>query len=219
MFKPTKLEMGNYLEGIVRLAPYYMWGADMVVLNQSLLADLKKAYGNAHYANKEWNSKMGFFVSDCSGLLTNILGVDKTAQQYYNLCKNPKKTTAVNPPSYALVFRGTPDKIVHVGVLLDGYTYEMYNRCDKKKYDKAYWNYVGQLDFMVTEAVDETIPQAGTYALKKAAYGYITASDAISGKNPKTTLQPGTYHIYSTYKNKALNLTKSKGVPGAWIKL
>ena len=46
--------------------------------------------------------------------------------------------------------------------------------------------------------------------------GYYTAADAVSGKNPKRTVEVGSYYIYNE-TSEAVNVTKTKGVPGAWI--
>ena len=219
MYKPSKQEMANYLEGLVRLAPYYVWGMDMDIINDAAIKALKKKFGESKYEGKLLETKTGYFGSDCSGMLTKILGTDKTAQAYYNLCKeNATPTSKLSSvPSYALVFKGTPENIVHVGVLLDGYTYEMYNRCDKKPFDRSYWHHVGQLDFMQAYNAENATQSSGMVQVMSAVKGYLTADDAKAGKNPKTTLNPGTYHIYKQVGDNCFNLTKSKGVPGAWI--
>lgn len=55
-----------------------------------------------------------------------------------------------------------------------------------------------------------------TFKLTKSVSGYQTASDAINRVNAKVTYRAGTYYIYKHY-GKALNITRVKGSPGAWI--
>lgn len=54
------------------------------------------------------------------------------------------------------------------------------------------------------------------YTVVVSLKGYYTAADAISGKNPRVTVVPGNYYVYNQTSD-AVNVTKSKGVPGAWI--
>ena len=46
--------------------------------------------------------------------------------------------------------------------------------------------------------------------------GYYTAADAVAGKNAKRTVEVGTYYVYNE-TSEAVNVTKTAGVPGAWI--
>ena len=54
------------------------------------------------------------------------------------------------------------------------------------------------------------------YHVVTSVYGYISASDAVSDKNRKVTVKPGTYYIYNETST-AVNVTKTKSSPGAWI--
>lgn len=56
-----------------------------------------------------------------------------------------------------------------------------------------------------------------TYKVTSTVKGYNNAFDAMSGRNAKWTYSPGTYHIFRTYKNGAINITRTKGIPGIWI--
>lgn len=55
-----------------------------------------------------------------------------------------------------------------------------------------------------------------TYKVLTTLRGYVTAADAISGKNAKRTVSPGTYYVYNE-TSEAVNVTLNKSAPGAWI--
>ena len=55
-----------------------------------------------------------------------------------------------------------------------------------------------------------------TYEVVKTINGYVSASDAISNTNAKTTLKAGTYYEYKR-SNGAINISKTAGSPGSWI--
>lgn len=57
---------------------------------------------------------------------------------------------------------------------------------------------------------------AKTYKLKSAASIYINAEDAKNNRNIKGVYKAGDYYIYNEH-NGMINITKTKGVPGAWI--
>ena len=46
--------------------------------------------------------------------------------------------------------------------------------------------------------------------------GHLTANDAIKGINKKTVVKQGKYYIFKEVED-AVNVTKTKGVPGSWI--
>lgn len=55
-----------------------------------------------------------------------------------------------------------------------------------------------------------------TYEVLVPLKGYYTASNAVASKNPVRSVEPGTYYVYNE-TSKAINITKTKSVPGAWI--
>lgn len=60
-------------------------------------------------------------------------------------------------------------------------------------------------------------PKVGDkYTLKCDVKGYNTAANALNGKDPKATYKKGDYYIYKI-SGKSYNITKKKGVAGAWI--
>lgn len=57
---------------------------------------------------------------------------------------------------------------------------------------------------------------SNTYKVTSALSGHLTADDAKNGKNKKTSIKPGTYHIYRT-ANGMHNISTVKGKPGSWV--
>ena len=55
-----------------------------------------------------------------------------------------------------------------------------------------------------------------TYKVVTTIDGYTTAADAKSGKNKRSKISAGTYHVYKKYDG-MINITSKKGVPGSWI--
>src|SRR5690606_39942065 len=47
--------------------------------------------------------------------------------------------------------------------------------------------------------------------------GYYTAADAKAGKNKRTEVKAGIYHVFNTTKDGMINVTSKNGVPGSWI--
>ena len=67
-----------------------------------------------------------------------------------------------------------------------------------------------------TPPVTHQPPSNDTYEVKVNLKGYITAADAIADKNAKVTVAPGNYFVFNKVSG-AINVTKTKGSPGAWI--
>ena len=61
-----------------------------------------------------------------------------------------------------------------------------------------------------------TTEAPATYKVVTTINGYISASDAMSNANPKTTLSAGTYYEYKR-SNGSINISKTAGSPGSWI--
>jgi N-acetylmuramoyl-L-alanine amidase CwlA len=64
-----------------------------------------------------------------------------------------------------------------------------------------------------TTVATNKIVKGGKYTLAKDVKGYYTS--ALTGT--AYTVKKGTYYIYN-FTSKALNVTKTKGVPGTWVK-
>jgi len=54
------------------------------------------------------------------------------------------------------------------------------------------------------------------HQVTRATPGFNTAADAQSGRNQRTTVQPGNYHVFNR-SNGMINVTTRQGVPGSWI--
>lgn len=71
---------------------------------------------------------------------------------------------------------------------------------------------------MIRAQLGQAAPETGdTYTVSQTVKGYYTAADALSGTDPRSVVAPGVYYIYNT-SGGAVNVTKTVGVPGAWIK-
>ncbi|UDY80750.1 N-acetylmuramoyl-L-alanine amidase [Geobacillus phage GR1] len=68
----------------------------------------------------------------------------------------------------------------------------------------------------VSKPASPSTTSTGTYKLYNDVAGYTTAANAKSGKDKKTTVKQGDYFIFNESQG-MLNITKKKGVPGAWI--
>lgn len=55
-----------------------------------------------------------------------------------------------------------------------------------------------------------------TYQVTKQHNGYVTAADAKSKKDKKTTVPKGKYYVFNESQG-MINITTKKGVPGSWI--
>lgn len=74
-----------------------------------------------------------------------------------------------------------------------------------------------------TETTVEIIRTDGSYVagqkvvLSRAIPGYMNAQDAKSATNRIKTMDIGTYYVYKTWSNGMINISKTPGVPGAWV--
>jgi len=55
-----------------------------------------------------------------------------------------------------------------------------------------------------------------TFIVTQATDGFNTAADAANNRNRRTTVQPGTYHVFNRSQG-MINVTRTRGVPGSWI--
>jgi len=58
--------------------------------------------------------------------------------------------------------------------------------------------------------------QVDMHTITRATGGFYTAADALAGRNQRTTIQPGTYHVYNRSQG-MINVTTRVGTPGSWI--
>lgn len=55
-----------------------------------------------------------------------------------------------------------------------------------------------------------------TFDVTRTTNGFSTAADAANNRNPRTTVPPGTYHVFNRAQG-MINVTRTRGVPGSWI--
>jgi len=54
------------------------------------------------------------------------------------------------------------------------------------------------------------------HTITRATGGFYTAADALAGRNQRTIIQPGTYHVFNTSQG-MINVTTQQGRAGSWI--
>lgn len=84
---------------------------------------------------------------------------------------------------------------------------------------KVICDYLGiALDEDVSVDLDDTSNATNKVTITKALHKYTNAANALSGDTTLSvgTFPAGTYYVYRTYKD-ATNITKTSGVPGAWV--
>jgi len=54
------------------------------------------------------------------------------------------------------------------------------------------------------------------YTVARATGGFYTAADARAGRNQRTIVQPGNYHVFNRSQG-MINVTTRQGSPGSWI--
>ncbi|MCL1990003.1 MAG: N-acetylmuramoyl-L-alanine amidase [Defluviitaleaceae bacterium] len=57
---------------------------------------------------------------------------------------------------------------------------------------------------------------ADTFVVATQTGGFMTAADARANRNQRTTVQPGTYHVFNRATG-MINVTRTPGTPGSWI--
>ena len=67
------------------------------------------------------------------------------------------------------------------------------------------------------QEVNRQIETTGEYILFVTLPGYNSSADALAGRNPRTTMQPGRYFVFNSTTAGAVNITRVRGVPGSWI--
>gem|GEM_PF-1486093 len=55
-----------------------------------------------------------------------------------------------------------------------------------------------------------------TFVVTRTTNGFSTAIDAANNRNPRSTVLPGTYHVFNRSQG-MINVTRTNGVPGSWI--
>lgn len=212
----------------------YCWGG-----NGETLYDIVAKYAKGKSQSEEKTVKMLGFMEDngikdtqffdCSGLGVKwLLDHDKidhdtTAAGLYRKC-TPIKENEVTTGCWC--FLKNDNGIYHIGYLVDDDTavhaYNQQKGVIKEKRTARKWIYA-RPDF----AFAFEKPQKPQYddlsvgdkvTLTESVKGYNNADNALKAKNATVTYPSGTYYVYKKH-NGAVNITRTKGVPGAWVVL
>lgn len=225
----------SWIESMVGSA--YLWGGQ----GETIFSILRKhatQLGQSDAANDkmiEFLKKKGvvdkhFF--DCSGLGVSFLisygaiKSDMTADGLYRKCVLIDREE-VRAGDWVFFLDGsranhigymvTDDAVVHaldqsVGVIRE------------KLSDRKQWAAFGRPEFCIEydlkkPEVDYSNLKAGDkITTTKDLKGYSNADNALKGTNSVCTYSAGTYYVYKVYKG-AVNITRHKGIAGAWVVL
>ncbi|WP_313894665.1 M23 family metallopeptidase [Psychrobacillus sp.] len=141
------------------------------------------------------------------------------AQVYAHLDSVAVRTGATIKKGQVIGYQGTTGQVtgshLHYEVRKGsspsyGWIADRANNClDPTAYLKSFYN-------TVSKPASKPAASGNTYQVTKATPGYITASDAKSGKNKKANIKAGTYYVFNI-KDGMINVTSKNGTPGSWI--
>lgn len=209
----------RYCKAIHAAGAVYVWGADVEVITEDMLEEKKRRFGTSHYEKIVLCDVEGKLGADCSGFLTPIAGIDRTAESHYKTCQVKGKAADLPADKVCLLFRVQNGKIVHVAVYTgDGMLYEMWEGCEHREFKPSQWTYYGIPAWIENQ---ELVRKVGAkITTSKTLKRYRNSLDAKADKNALTQgYAPGTFYIYKIATNGAVNITKVKGQPGAWVML
>ena len=233
MAKAKASEFVKYIRSKVGNA--YLWGGQGETVFE-LVRKIAKQKGQSDastekmlaYMTQNGEKDMEFF--DCSGLpVSYLLSVgaisgDMTADGLYRRCTKINKQDA--RPSDMVFLLNSSGKATHIGCIVDyGIVVHALNQTRgviEEELNKRKWVF-GRPDFCIeydlAQKIDlSTLKPGDKVTIKESINGYNTANNAISKVNPTVTYPAGEYYVYKVY-NGAVNITRSKGNPGAWVVL
>lgn len=231
----AKLDVNDFSKWLKeQVGNAYCWGAQ-----GETVYDLVRKFAKGRNQSDEKTDKMLAYMKkygardikfyDCSGLGVcyllekKAITEDTTAAGLYIKC-TPVKDNEVTEGCWA--FLKNDSGIYHIGYVVDNdmviHAFNQEKGVIKEKRSARKWIYA-RPDFAFTFTKPQK-PQIDTLAvgdkvtLTENVKGYNTADNALKGKNPTVTYGKGEYFVYKFYKN-AVNITKNKNVPGAWVLL
>lgn len=209
----------RYCAAIHAAGAVYVWGADVEVITEDLIKEKKARFGTRYYQTLNLCDVEGKLGADCSGFLTPIAGIDRTAESHYKTCPVKGKAADLPADMVCLLFRQEDDKIVHVAVYTgDGKLYEMWNGCEHREFKPSQWTYYGIPAWIEEQEIIRKI--GAKITTKKVLNRYRNAADAKAGRNAMDyPYAPGIFFIYKIDVTGAVNITKEKGKPGSWVML
>ena len=231
MPKVKASEFISYIESKVGSA--YLWGGQ-----GERLYDIVAKYATTKNQSESKTVKMlGFLENngiqdiqffDCSGLGVSYLleqgaiSCDMTADGIYKKCKKIVKNEA--RPSDMVFLINSSGKATHIGYLVEeNVVVHALNQSVgviREPLGKRKWKF-GRPEFCMEYDLEQkidisTLKPGDMISINKEVNGYNTAANAIAAVNPTVTYPAGTYYVYKVY-GQAVNITKKKGVAGAWV--
>lgn len=238
MAKAKTSEFITYIKSKVGSA--YLWGGQGETVHE-LIRKLAKQKGQSDastdkmltYLTAHGCKDVEFY--DCSGLaVAYLLSVgaisgDMTADGIYRKCSKISASEA-RPGDMTFLLNGS-GKAHHIGYIVEDATVvhalNQTRGVITESLSNRKWVY-GRPDFCLEydlggkgqeNTVDISTLQPGDQiTLKSEVKGYNTAANAESKVNPTVTYPAGEYYVYKVFGN-SVNITRKKGVPGAWVVL
>jgi cell wall-associated NlpC family hydrolase len=179
------------------------------------------------YMKKYGSRDIKFY--DCSGLAVKYLlehkaiTSDTTASGLYKKCTPISEGDVVEG---CWAFLKNESGIYHIGYVVDNdmivHAFNQEKGVILEKRTERKWFYA-RPDFAFAfdtaqNAQKEPLKIGSKVTLTKSVNGYNTANNALKSKDTTVTYPVGEYYVYKFY-GKAVNITKKKGVPGAWVVL
>lgn len=210
----------------------YLWGGQGETV-YSLVKNLAKSKGQSEENTQKMLEYMKRYGArdikfyDCSGLgITYLLekkaiSSDMTAAMLYQKCE-PIKENEVTEGCWC--FLKNNSGIYHIGYVVDNdmvvHAFNQEKGVIMEKRNARKWIYAKPTFAFAFEIAQK--PQYGTLnagdkvTLAQSIKGYNTADNALKRINPTVTYSSGTYYVYKKY-NGSVNISKKKGVAGAWV--
>ena len=213
----------------------YLWGGQGETVF-GLARNLAKKNGQSDantekmIAYMEQNGVKDMEFYDCSGLpVSYLLSVgaisgDMTADGLYRRCTKINRQDA--RPSDMVFLLNSDGKATHIGCIVDyGIVVHALNQTRgviEEELNKRKWVFVRPdfcIEYDLAQKIDlSTLKPGDIVTITEHLNGYNTANNAISKVNPTVTYPAGEYYVYKVY-NGTVNITRSKGKPGAWVVL
>lgn len=233
MAKLNVKEFSTWLKAQVGMP--YLWGGQ----NETLFDLIRKLAKNKNQSTEKTNQMLKFLENmgikdvhffDCSGLIVTyllknkVITYDTTAAGLYKKC-TPIDASEISEGCWGFL-KDKDGDIYHVGVLVDNdKMVHAFNQqkgviIEDRKIRK--WIYA-RPDFAFAfenpqKPQYDTLSVGDKVTITQSIKGYNNADNAFKAKNPTVTYPSGTYYVYKKH-NGAVNITRTKGVPGAWVVL
>ena len=211
----------------------YLWGGQ----NETLFDLIRKLAKSKNQSTENTSQMLKFLENmgikdvhffDCSGLgvdyliRNGVITYDTTAAGLYKKCE-PITDQEVVEGCWGFL-KDSSSKIYHIGYVVDGdKIVHAFNQqkgviIEDRKIRK--WIYA-RPDFAFAFEKPQkpqyyTLSVGDKVTLTESIKGYNNADNALKGKNHTVTYPSGTYYVYKKH-NGSVNISKTKGVPGAWV--